>query len=420
MKKALLTVVALLWFPSLMAAEGEGVVEETVATDSLAEQTLDLSERWEVASYSEIGPISYSALGWATDGVNNGWTVRLFLLPCTYEADGTISEDASKAVDLVSGLADRGAFSWIPANIQKSTYVLVHEVKKGSAVQPGQTLRAYFDFTECADVKVSREEVVAAAMGMSQACSLDYDETQDWRLIGAAGDGVRTPTELAADATASIMLSVFGGGSFSGRYQLSGGRILVIVDGVARDAIETGTADWTDFAYDLAGVVAHTVEIRFVSDGSDASEAAFKGLSWQLPDTLVRAETAKPSAVVRCDLREGTRAVRNSGAILPFVYSSTNFIGKTGLTAASLASVRVVRIEGEGDDYENWTEVQGSAKVLQSPTAGEGLCGKTWRGGDCGIWKAEFTVMTDDVVKHTETAFFDLRNFGHRTLILLK
>ena len=421
MKKTLLTVVALLGSLMLRAAEGEGIVEETVVTGSLAGQTLDLSERWSIVRYSDIGPISYSALGWATDGVDNGWTVRLFLVPCAYEADGSILEDASKAVDLVSGLTDRGTFSWTPANLQKSTYVLVHEVKNGSTVQSGQTLRAYFDFTECTDVKVSREEIVAAAMGVSQVCSLDYDETQAWRLIGAAGDGVRTPTGLAADATSSIMLSVMGDGSLSGRYQLSGGRIQVIVDGVARDAIETGTADWTDFTYDLTGVVAHTVEFRFVSDGADASEAAFKGLSWQLPDTLVRAETEEPSAVALCDLREGLRAVRNPGAILPFVFSSTNFVGKTGLTAASLASVRVVRIEGEGDEYATWAEVPDTAKVLQGPTAGESLCAKMWRGSSKGgIWKAEFTVTTDNAVKHTETAFFDLRNFSNGLVIMLR
>ena len=106
--------------------------------------------------------------------------------------------------------------------------------------------------------------------------------------------------------------------------------------------------------------------------------------------------------------------------VLPFTYSSTNWIGDVvGVSAASVARVALVQLTGDDDDVTTWTEVPGTASVLVNDVVGEGEKVARWNPKD-GVWKATFDILNGNSSIHQETAFFDLRSLAKGMLIIFK
>ena len=111
---------------------------------------------------------------------------------------------------------------------------------------------------------------------------------------------------------------------------------------------------------------------------------------------------------VRMDLQKGVRTPKRLADVLPFVYSSTNWLGDVvNVSAESVARVTLVQLTGEGDDVTTWTDVVPNTfkELVKKPGEGE----VKWRARK-GVWKAAFDILNNDTSIRTEEAIFDLRN----------
>ena len=111
---------------------------------------------------------------------------------------------------------------------------------------------------------------------------------------------------------------------------------------------------------------------------------------------------------VRMDLQKGVRTPKRLADVLPFVYSSTNWLGDVvNVSAESVARVTIVQLTGEGDDVTTWTDVVPNTfkELVKKPGEGE----VKWRARK-GVWKAAFDILNNDTSIRTEEAIFDLRN----------
>ena len=117
--------------------------------------------------------------------------------------------------------------------------------------------------------------------------------------------------------------------------------------------------------------------------------------------------TRKGGDETRVDLREGVRTPKNRDEVLPFAYSSTNWLGVAGATAESKAHVRIVQMTGSDPAVTNWTtEVAGMSRVLHD-APGEDAVSRKFKVG-C-VWKATFDILNGETSVHREESWFDLR-----------
>lgn len=168
----------------------------------------------------------------------------------------------------------------------------------------------------------------------------------------------------------------------------------------------------------------HTIEFTTVlSEGTGF--ARVQNVRWN--DVDYRGGVGKAGACP-VDLREGVLVVRRATELMPFTWSATNFTGNalvkdTGIVQidpASVASVRVVQVTGDGEDVAQWaTEVAGTEKVLVAEKPGESTV--KWRGANPGVWKAELAIRTGEETVHSEMRILDLRRYvGPGLMLILK
>ena len=397
-----LTAVAAVGYGDDVVADAE---EEIVGAGAIAWGELDLSEVWDKRNRN-VEPILWSSLGWddAAEAAG-GKTVTLQLIP---QSDGDPQT-------LASGLTGhRQTFGWKPSGVTKQVYNIRHIVVGGS---PLETLDAYFSF-EHYDHVLPSEQDVRAAIRSDDGTGWDFGIANDaenwWDLAGGPGEGIAAP-----EGASTLTFTVDGRGTFLFDYALEGGAWKVKVDGVEVRTLDAA-ADWTGAELPMdERLVTHVIEFETELSGGDS--AALKNVRWVDADDCFGGGRAGAGAA---DLREGVLVVRRANELMPFAWSSTNFTGNalvknTGFVTidpASLASVRVVQVTGEGDDVSQWTtEVAGTATTLVAEKQGEGRV--RWKGIQPGVWKAELAIETNGSETYRETRILDLRKYSAQGLV---
>lgn len=392
------TALLMAWAVLPVQAEGDAAELGTVMCSGSAEELeLDLSRVWDIRDLSPIR-VAYSACGWTLEPTATARTVTLQLEPL--EGGQVVVPDGA------DGLSGQGAYDWNPEGmVSTRQYVLTHLVKSGSTPVAGETLKAVFSFEHCV-VEAPLEELRAALLGVGQACGFDNDQTNKWKPVGGAGEGLVAPSGAAS----ALTFAFHGAGTFAFEWKAVSGGLAATLDGEDALAV-SGPSDWSQQAVVVSGWRDHQL---LLSASGDGAGIAVRNVRWLCSDQLCAKGDAEG---IRMDLREGVRIVRKERELLPFAYSVTNFTGLAGVTASSVVRVRVVRIDGEGDDYLSWSEVPGTERIL-ADAADEGAV--VWPGKNGGFWKAEFTVANGDEPIHQETAIFDMRKFGLGLVLLLQ
>ena len=367
-----------------------------IASDSVT-LPLDVSAIWTMVEKGAVA-VSYSALGWDLADGESGAEVKLVL----ESADGTDSRT------LTDGLLDRSVFSWTPSDMQRVNYTLTHRVFVAGEEDLARRLTATFDFTKYKGATATDREIrLALTAPSSNAFAYENDAAHPWQPADGTGDGLAASTEAAS----VFAVRVKGAGTLTFEELVPGGTFEIFVDGVS---VGTQTAaDWTAKALPLAVAGSHV--ITFSSTPGAGSAATVRALQWTDGDLFYGTERSEAFAL-DISTNGNVRLVKTREDVLPFTYSSTNFVGLSGTTAASIAQVTVVRITGEGSDYSNWTEVDGTQKTLVSQS-GESTV--SWR-PKAGIWKAKFEIVTGTKVNQTETAYFDASEYGNGLIIFLR
>ena len=371
-------------------------VEVSAQSEALA---IDLSETWVVTKIREIG-VAYSSVGWEMDPVDSGNTVTLSLRP----ADGS-----SAKVTIASGLTGANVYSWTPSGVTKTTYCLLHEVMHGAARDAKQDLVANFDFSNCDTGGATAKEILEAAFADgSQSYDFSSDEENPWQPIGGSGEGVLSE----AGVPSVFVVRVKGGGSLSFGYLLttaSSDALRVLVDGVEVTKLNMAT-QWAEDSLTIDSRGEHIVTFAF--EGTDG-QAGVKGIRWRESEGVQLCQLSDPVTV---DLQEGVRTPSRLSDILPFEYSSTNWIGDVvGISAESVARVTIVGLKGTDPDVRNWTdEVPGTFATLLRKV-GEGQV--KWKPHQ-GVWLATFDILNDDSSIHQESVIFDLRKSRAAGLVL--
>lgn len=388
---------------------GDGAERVVEGTGAIAQVSLDLSEVWDKRDLDEE-PILWSSLGWEDVAEEEGGkTVTLQLVPLSSGAGQTLG----------SGLKGyRQVSNWTPGEVTKQIYNIRHIVVGGSPLETD--LNAYFSFENYDHVAPSEADVRAAIRsddGTSSDFGVANDANNWWELAGGPGEGVEAPS-----GASSFTFTVSGGGTFKFDYALEGGTWVVKVDGKTVGQLDAASVP-ANVELPLSGGGVHTIEfITVLSEG--AGFANMKNVRWHEADYRVGLGKTGACPV---DLREGALVVRRATELMPFTWSATNFTGNalvkdTGIVQidpASVASVRVVQVAGEGEDVVNWTmEVAGTEKVLVAEKTGESTV--KWHAKP-GVWKAELAIRTGGEIVHTETRILDLRRYvGSGLMMILK
>lgn len=392
---------------------------EVADGDSGALAALDLREAFPVAkleSEPALENLAYSAVGWDPDPADDpSRTVTVTARSGTF-ADGVFMPDAGAEMTVLAATTGRGTFDWHPSGISKKLYQLVHTVRKNGAVDETGTLYGYMDFTQCA-IWASQADVEAAVLGaFTHEIAVEQDAANPWQPIDTVQvrSGIVTDEMLPAETETATTFTFRGRGVLHYEYDLTGGQLAVVADGETASTFTEPTADWTPCTVTFTGYGEHEAAFVYTADGYGGA-LAIRNVRWEETDAGDPVQAV--SSDFRADLQQGVRTPKYMSQILPFEYSSTNWIGDvSGVTAASVAKVAVVQLEGSDPVVTNWTtEVAGTYKVLKE-TAGEGSV--VWK-GQKGVWKATFEILTDSTAKKTEYAWFDLRNAKGPGLILI-
>lgn len=393
-----------------VSAVGYGREKVVVGEGAVLQGSLDLREAWEITD-ADLIDVPYSSVGWDVLENGNSATVTLELAP---------QDGGGAAIVVASGLAGRGTNRWDVSGVANQSYVLRHLVlRSGQTVEPIETLQACLIFNRTSAVLLKTVEAVAAAVFSDDGrngrpCAIAGMSGGFWEAFGLDGEGIVSP----ASETATLTFSVESIGTFAFDYvRADGGELTVAVDGGEPQTMDAA-ADWTaaEFSIGVSGVHAVTV--------SATGGAAIRGVRWNGKNRFGTGAGGEAPA----DLREGVLVVGRAAELLPFAWSSTNFTGSAlvedvgfeSIDPASVASVRVVRLTGDGDDVASWTaEAAGTEKVLVAERPGEATV--VWKGVTRGVWKAELAIRAGGAVVHAETRVLDLRRYrGPGTVILLK
>ena len=408
-----LAAVAGVVFAEGVASEDDLVLSTDRASGALSGQELNLSDVWALTSLADeqLAGLRYSSTGWGCRTVAEGATVRIAAVSGILTDGGFVADGA--AVTLVDGLTGDGTYDWVPQNVAKRVYRLMHEVLVGGKPKAEEVLYSYFDFSSCV-IRATDAEVAAAVCGAtSHAMEIANDVDRPWQPIDGAGSGLSPEKNLAAGTETALSFAFSGIGEFSFSYRLTGGGLTVRLDG-AEPVELTANDGWTAFGpLALETFGAHTAVFAFTS--AAGADAAIKDVVWRRPEQASVAQAAATGKAM--DLREGIRVIRGFGELLPFVYSPTNFTGLAGAENASIARVKVVQLTGTAPDLSLWSEeVPGTERELVRSTSDGAV---VWEGRN-GVWKATFDILDGETSVHTETAVFDMRKFGLGFRILLR
>ena len=353
---------------------------------------IDLSARWDVKNLDVI-LLPYSSVGWGLEDLPSEAVVNMSSVDGKI-VNGVFVQDGN-AKALATGLTGRGVFQWYPRGMEKKVYRVQHMKTREENRPDEESLSAYFDFTDCE--MVSASQFRAAVLGVTQPVNLQDDERYPWRLVGGDGDGVRS----SADG-ARIELSFGGRGTLHYECAVWSGELAVSENDKMMFAL-AGPADWSYRALRFEGYGRHRVAFVCVAVDGVAS-VALRRIRWEEDDGETRVITGTDKH--RVDLHEGVRALSRTDEVLPFAYSSTNWIGVAGSSSESKASVSIVRMTGSDPVVTKWTaeDARSFRKLHEKP--GEGVV--SWKPKK-GVWKATFDIITGDTSVYREEAWFDLR-----------
>ena len=372
--------------------------DELVAVTDLqlcesGEKRIDMRLQIPVATLMDevLKGITYSARGWRFDIPEDdpGRTVTITARAGTLV--GGVFTPTDSEMTVAAARTGEGTFDWTPSAVLNKVYQLAHVTRCGDAIE--ESVYGYFDFTGC-DFLVQLE--AAAVADDSHTIGMGLDGTHPWRPISSEipRSGIRTDPGLTTAETSAMTFSVTGCGMLHFEYALDGGTLTVSVDGEPFETLVSADG-WQRRSIALGSYGAH--EIRFVYTAAGGGRtAALREVCWSLDEGAARALGEKND--VRIDLREGVRAPRYLNGVLPFAYSSTNWIGDV---QGAVSRVTIAELTGTDSDITKWEEKE-PRELYNGP--GEGLI--RWK-PQKGVWKATFEIPGED---HVENAWFDLRD----------
>jgi len=393
-------------------------VSSAVDQRETAAVTCDLRATFPVAKLENepmLQDLTYSALGWERNAAADATRTVTITARSGTLADGVFTPDGSAEMTVLAATTGRGTFNWQVTDISKKLYQLTHTVKKSGAVDATAYLYGYLDFTHCA-IWASQADVEASVLdAITHTIAVGQDADWPWQPIDSAAvrSGIETEATLEEGEETATTFTFKGRGVLRYAYDLTGGQLEVVADGETVSTFTAPTADWTACTVTFTGYGAHEVAFVFTAGGAGGT-AALKNVRWEETEVGSRAEVGREGVPV--DLQEGVRTAKYLTDILPFQYSSTNWIGDvTGATDASVARVTIVRLMGTDPDVRNWTtEVPSTFRVLKA-ARGEGEA--KWM-AHVGVWKATFDILNTDQSIHQEIAIFDLRGARPRGFFL--
>ena len=218
--------------------------------------------------------------------------------------------------------------------------------------------------------------------------------------------------DAAEDASRKVTVTAQAGTMVGGSFKSDGSAPQVLLE----NATGRGEFDWTvtEIArkvYQLKHVVSKNGTVD--SSATLSGYLDFSGYSTtvgavregELTPEARLADGARAHVVM--DLEEGVRTPKYLSYVLPFEYSSTNWIGDVkGVTVSSVASVTIVQLAGDDPDVTKWAEVQGTSRELKKAVGEDAVKWKARK----GVWKATFDILNGDSRIHRETVIFDLRD----------
>lgn len=430
MKNNLKCVVLLaVWTGALSVVAGEsGEDLLVVVTDKQCESVkmpCDLRTSYPVRKLEDepaLRGLMYSALGWVRNAAADETRTATITARAGTLVDGAFTPDGTAEITVLPAATGEGTCDWTETAISKKVYRLTHTVKKGEVVDASAYLYGYLDFTHCAVHRASQADVEAAALGaITHEIAVVQDEVWPWQPVDmtTVRSGIATDETLEPEARTATTFSFKGCGIFRCEYILTGGMLEVVVDGETFSTVEMPTAGWEPCQIQFDGYGAHVVVFRFTSGGDGVT--GLRDVCWDEPDESSRVIGRGDG--VRVDLRgralrDGVllRTPKRMAEVLPFEYSSTNWIGDViGVTAESVARVTICPLQGTDDDVTTWEEVSDKKKTLVDKV-GEGQI--KWRPYK-GVWKAQFEILNGSSGIHQETVIFDLRNTSGPGLALI-
>ena len=404
-------VVALLTLSSAADSvrENELDVEAVVQQMSVPQQVVDLRTTFPVASLKDtaLKGLMYSANSWERDAVADATRTATITAQAGTLADGVFTPDGSAELTVLPATPGEGTVDWALTEISKKIYRLTHAVKKGGTDDAAGLCHGYLDFTQCVVERASQAEVEAAVLGaITQKIAVRQDAVWPWQPLDSSvvRSGIETDELLAAEETTATAFTFKGRGVLHYEYDLTGGMLEVVANDEVVATFTAETAGWVPCQVLFEGFGAHEVSFVYTAVGNYAT-AAIRNVRWEVDD--VSMWTQKGGDETRVDLREGVRTPKYRDEVLPFAYSSTNWLGVAGATAESKAHVRVVQMTGSDPVVTNWTtEVAGTSRVLQNAPGEDAV---PWKAKVGSVWKATFDILNDETSIYSEEAWFDLR-----------
>ena len=414
MKNTFNAILVLLAGFSAIAACADVLTEDEIGTfeeryGDEVEVEIDLRTVFPVAKLVDdpaLRGITYSARGWRLEvPVEDSTRSAMITAIPGSVINGYFSPEGAQMTVLASTTGE-GTVDWHPSSIQRKVYQLLHSARVGGVDDAFAACRGYLDFTECEQQHASIEDVEEAVLGaVTHPIVTVQDERFPWQPIGSAGAGSGIATDVGlVGVTTTTEFSFEGRGVLYYEYALTGGSLTVRANGKDISTFAE-PVDWQSCEVRFEGVVAHRIAFVFAATGGGAT-AALRGVRWVVADEDVRVQGDGSEVIV--DLREGVRTPKRSDEILPFVYSSTNWIGDVkGATAESKARVTIVQMKGSDPEVSSWTEEVSDTFRELANESGEGEARK-WKPKK-GVWKATFDILNGDTSIYSEDAWFDLR-----------
>lgn len=396
----------------LAAAEGKreneiDIVNEVEAVES-TEASCDLRTVFPVAKQKDepaLQGLNYSARGWRLDvsTEDSARTAEITAEPGEI-VDGVFQRGEGAAVTVLPAIGGEGTVDWQAGQISKCVYRLKHMVLVGGVSDAEALCYGYLDFTHCVTEKATQEEVELAVFGrFSHKIGVVQDADLPWQPIesGVASVGIMTDAGLASAASTATTFNFKGRGTLHYEYTFSDGSLVVRADGATVGAL-AASAEWREGGLRFEDFGTHVVSFAYTV--ANGGQAAIRNVYWEEEDGSARVKGE--GGETRVDLREGVRTAANRDEILPFVYSSTNWIGDVEeATTDSLARVTIVQLTGTVPDVKEWVAMSGTATEFVRKV-GEGA--KKWKPKK-GVWKATFDILNGDTSVRREEAWFDLR-----------